>query len=307
MKVLVLSATGCMGSGLVDALKDDPNHQLYAFTRNPDSDSAKPLKDAGITVFKGDFGDKESLEKAFAAGVDAVFFTIFPDLAGGDADIEQAQNIVDAAKRHGVRQLIYGSVARSGTQEKFDKTFNKLEDSSFLKVYWKKKWVIDDLVKNSGIAWTIFKPPHFIQNVVWPHYTAMMFPDLATTHVFKEALDPDLGQWWVDGSDTGRFAAEAIKNPEKYRNKDITFGTELLSTREIVEKLRVASGKDVKLYEWPAEEYEASKLHFFHSTRHFLTEVGYDPEGGKPEEYSEFKLTPISEWLEKNKAGTWLA
>ncbi|KAK6521872.1 hypothetical protein TWF506_002075 [Arthrobotrys conoides] len=308
MKVLVLSATGCMGSGFVEALKDDPNHQISAFTRDPDSDAAKAIKDAGITIFKGDFSDKESLEKAFSSGFDAVFFTIFPDLTGGDKDIEQAENIINAVKSHGVKQVLYGSVARTGTQESFDRAYANLPENSFLRVYWPKKWKIEELIRSSGADWTIIKPPTFIQNLVFPKYVAMMFPELPTTLVVKDATDPNHPRWWVDGSDTGRFAAEAVKNPEKFRNKDITIGTELLTMNEIVEKLRKATGKDVQLYKWPADEWEATKNHPMHSIQRGFSEFGYDPEGGNPTEYG-FEFTPISKWLEddKNKQGTWLA
>ncbi|KAF3079634.1 hypothetical protein TWF569_005752 [Orbilia oligospora] len=308
MKVLVLSATGCMGSGLVEALKDDPNHQISAFTRNPDSDAAKPIRDAGITIFKGDFSDKEALDKAFSSGFDAVFFTIFPDLTGGDNDIEQAENIIDAVKRYRVKQVLYGSVARTGTQESFDRAYANLPENSFLRVYWSKKWRIEELIRSSGADWTIIKPPNFIQNLVFPHYVAMMFPELPTTLTIKDATDPNHPQWWVDGSDTGRFAAEAVKNPGKFRNKDITIGTELLTMNDVVEKLRKATGKDVQLYKWPADEWEATKTHPMHSIKRGFSEFGYDPEGGNPTEYG-FEFTPISKWLEddKNKRGTWLA
>ncbi|KAF3914167.1 hypothetical protein AA313_de0210147 [Arthrobotrys entomopaga] len=307
MKVLVLSATGCMAGGLVRALKDDPTHQLYAFTRNPDSDGAKSLKDAGVTVLKGDYKDKDSLSKAFSeAKPDAVFFTIFPDFTGGDGDLEQAQNVIDAVKRHGVKQVLHGSVARVGTQENFDRVYNKLGEDSYFKKYWIKKWAIQDLVRNSGASWTIIKPPVFIQNVVWPHYVNLMTPELPEKLIYKNAMDLNARQWWADGSDVGKFAAAAIRDPEKFHNKEITFGTELLTTGDVVDKLRKVSGKDVKQYEWPAEEWEASKSQFIHSTQHVMSEMGYDPEGGNPTEYG-VELTPIDEWLENNKAGTWMA
>ncbi|EPS35138.1 hypothetical protein H072_11473 [Dactylellina haptotyla CBS 200.50] len=309
MKVLALSATGCMGSGLVKALKDDTNHQLYTFTRNLDSDSAKPLKEASTKVFEGDFGNKGSLEEAFSEGFDAVFFTIFPDLTGGSGDLDQAENIVDAAKRHGVKQLLYGSVARTGTQENFDKVLSTLEDSNFLKGYWVKKWAIEDMVRKSGLAYTIVKPPNFIQNLAWPNYVAMMYPDLPKDYIYKNAVDPDVAQWWVDGSDVGKFAAAAVRDPERFRNKEITIGTELLTDRQIVEKLRMATGKDVKLYDWPADEWEASKTHFIHGPRHKSSEMGHDPDGGNGAKEYGVQPTLISEWLEdpKNKEGTWLA
>ncbi|KAK6349430.1 hypothetical protein TWF696_005714 [Orbilia brochopaga] len=307
MKVLVLAATGCMASGLIKALKDDPEYQLFAFTRDPESDAAKSLKEAGVTIIKGDYGDKEVIEMTFSQGFDAVFFTIYPDRTGGTTDIEQAKNVVDAAVRHGVKQLLYGSSARIGTQENFDRVHAKLPKDSFWHNYWQHKWAIEDVVRCSGLAYTIIKPPIFVQNLVRDGYVERIYPDLPTKHILKDAMGPDSPAWWADGSDVGKFAAAAIRQPERFKNKEFPFGAEILTVRQIVEKLRKASGKDIKLYEWPADEWEASKTDPFLSTRHAIAETGPDPDGGKPKEFPEIELTSIDEWLENNKAGTWLA
>ncbi|KAJ6265046.1 hypothetical protein Dda_1201 [Drechslerella dactyloides] len=307
MKVLVLSATGCMATGLIRALKDDPDYQLFAFTRDPESDAARALKDAGLTILKGDYGNKDDLENAFSQGIDTVFFSIMSDRSGGTVDIEQAKNVIDAAVRHGVKQLIYGSSARIGTQENFDRVTAKLPKDSFWHTYWEHKWAIGDLVRRSGLAYTIIKPPIFVQNLVREGYVERIYPDLPTKYILKDAMEPDSPAWWADGSDVGTFAAAAIREPERYKNKEFAFGAEKLTINQVAEKLRKASGKDVKVYEWPAEEYEASKTHPFHSTRHAIADIGPDPDGGKPKEFEEVELTLIDEWLEKNKAGTWLA
>ncbi|KAF3915579.1 hypothetical protein ABW21_db0206195 [Orbilia brochopaga] len=307
MRILVLAATGCMATGLITALEDDPEHQLFAFTRDPESNAAKGLKESGVVIIKGDYSDKATIETAFAQGFDAVFFTVQADRTGGDADIEQANNIVDAAVRHNAKQLLYGSSARIGSQENFDKVHAKLPKNSFWHNYWQHKWTIEDIVRRSGLAYTIIRPPIFVQNLVREGYVERIYPDLPTKYILKDAMGPDSQAWWADGSDVGKFAAAAIRQPDRFKNKEFAFGAEMLNTRQIVEKLRKASGKDVKLYEWPADEWEASKTDPFHSTRHAIADIGPDPEGGKPKEFPDIELTSIDEWLDKNKAGTWMA
>lgn len=306
-KVLVLAATGTMGSGLIKALKDDPDHELYAFTRNTDSKAATALKADGIKVLQGDFSDPESLSKALSIGFDAVFFIIFPDLMGGDNDLVEARNIITAVQDAKVKQLIYGSVARIGTQENFDKVYAEMDESSFLKGYFIKKFKLDQLVRDSGVeSWTIIKPPTFIQNIVWDQSVAMFYPDLAASGTFYTAVDHNLKQWWVDGSDVGKFAAAAIRDPAKFHQKEITFGTEGLNAHEIVAKLSKARGKEVKLGVWTDEEWEVKKANPFYSIGPLQNAMGFDPSIGEEEKYG-VELTSIDEWLEKNKEGTWLA
>ncbi|KAK6333653.1 hypothetical protein TWF730_003837 [Orbilia blumenaviensis] len=306
MKVLILAATGKMGGGTVKALKGSP-HELYGFTRDAASAKAEALKSSGVTIFEGDFADRESLDRALAVGIDSVFFTIFPDLAGGDSDLKQTKNIIAAVKAAGVKQLIYGSLIYPGTEEGFRSVHDSLEPTSWIKLYFNRKLELDQLVRDSGVQyWTIIRPPTFIQNHVLPESIAFIYPDLASKYQFKSTWDHNLPQWYADGSEAGKFAAAAVNDPERLHTKEIKFASEALTAQQIVDKLAKASGKPVTLYQWPEEELkEALATNPFHNTTHVISKMGFDSEIGNAEKYG-VELTPISEWLETNKKGTWL-
>ncbi|KAK6356897.1 hypothetical protein TWF718_001237 [Orbilia javanica] len=307
MKVLILGATGRMGGGMAKALKDSP-HQLYALSRDPTSAKAEALKSNGVTVLKGDFDDRESLNQALSVGIDSVFFTTVPDLQGGDSDLRQTKNIIAAAQSAGVKQLIYGSLAYPGTQEGFKAIYDSLEPTNWVKLYFHRKLELDQLVRDSGVQyWTIIRPPSFIQNHVFPEAVAFIHPDLPTKHQFKTTFDHSIPQWYVDGSEAGKFAAAAVNDPDRLHTKEVKFGAEALTAQEVVEKLTQASGVPITLYQWPEEELkEALMTNPYHITCEIIAKMGFDPEIGNAEKYG-VELTPISEWLENNKAGTWLS
>jgi uncharacterized protein YbjT (DUF2867 family) len=77
--IAVLGATGAQGGGLVRAILNDPNNEfaVRAITRNPDSDKAKALREAGAEVVAADLDDQQSLERAFKGAYGAFCVTNF--------------------------------------------------------------------------------------------------------------------------------------------------------------------------------------------------------------------------------------
>ncbi|MFL5569947.1 MAG: NmrA family NAD(P)-binding protein, partial [Gemmatimonadaceae bacterium] len=77
--IAVIGATGAQGGGLVRAILNDKTGQFAAraITRNPNSDKAKALAEAGAEVVAADTDDVKSLKKAFADAYGAFCMTNF--------------------------------------------------------------------------------------------------------------------------------------------------------------------------------------------------------------------------------------
>jgi nucleoside-diphosphate-sugar epimerase len=63
--ITVFGATGSQGGGLANAILNDDNSKfsVRAVTRDPSSDKAKALSEAGAEVVKGDVDDYDSIKK----------------------------------------------------------------------------------------------------------------------------------------------------------------------------------------------------------------------------------------------------
>jgi uncharacterized protein YbjT (DUF2867 family) len=143
--ILVIGGTGFVGSHLVRRMRGN-GLSVRVVARNPDK--AHALADQGVEVVPGDISDKASLEKA-AAGSERIIHLVgiiqeAPGVTFKNVHVEGTRNLVEAARKAGVRQFFYQSAvgARPGAKSEYHKT----------------KWQAEELVRASGIPYTILRP-----------------------------------------------------------------------------------------------------------------------------------------------------
>lgn len=107
--ILVTGATGAEGGSVAGALLASGKYMVRILTRNPRSESARALENAGAQVAKGDLDDVLSLARAMkdCYGV----FGVTNSREPYDREFQQGKNLADAAKNAGVRHLILQSRA----------------------------------------------------------------------------------------------------------------------------------------------------------------------------------------------------
>ena len=107
LRCLVTGATGYIGGRLVPRLLD-AGFEVRALARTPDKLNDVPWR-TRIEVARGDLGDPASLESAFA-DVDIVYYLVHSMGFEKDFAAEErraAQNVAAAARRAGVRRIVY--------------------------------------------------------------------------------------------------------------------------------------------------------------------------------------------------------
>ena len=107
IKCLVTGATGYIGGRLAPRLLDR-GVAVRAMARNPDKLEGVDWRDR-VEVVRGDLGEPDSLTAAFD-GVDVVYYLVHSMGTSKDfvaAERESAHNVVEAAKKAGVRRLVY--------------------------------------------------------------------------------------------------------------------------------------------------------------------------------------------------------
>lgn len=107
VRCLVTGATGYIGGRLVPRLLDE-GHRVRALARNPDKLAQVPWRQQA-EVARGDLGDVDSLIAAFD-GIDVVYYLVHSMGTSTDFAAEEtraARNVVTAARRAGVRRVVY--------------------------------------------------------------------------------------------------------------------------------------------------------------------------------------------------------
>lgn len=141
MKILMTGATGHLGGAVIDQLlKKMDASDIFALTRDPESDSATKLKAKRVSCKKGNYDDTDLLEKALQ-GLDTVLLIS----AGNQGDrMQQHKNVVDSAKKAGVENIAY--------------TSRSLKDrDTLVNDLMKEHFLTEDYIEKSGLNYTIFR------------------------------------------------------------------------------------------------------------------------------------------------------
>lgn len=181
MKVLVLGATGSVGSAVVQNLLKS-GASIAALTRS--ADKAKNLP-AGVEARIGDLNDPYKLGDAFK-GVEAVFLLN----AVSSTETQEGLFALEWAKRRGVKKLVHLSVQNAELAPHLP--------------HFGSKVAIEMAIEQSGIDFTILQPNNFYQNDYW-------VKDAMLQHgVYPQPLG-SAGTDRVDIRDIADAAAKAIE------------------------------------------------------------------------------------------------
>ncbi len=211
-KILVTGATGNIGGEIVRLLKEK-NADFVAATSSRSID--------GVDSVALNFADTQSLEAAMQG-----ISTLFMVLANHPDMITWGKNVIDTAKKCGVKHIVRSS--------------GSLADGNSSIVVRKVLAETDQYLKESGIDYTITAPDFFMQNFINFHGD-----DYKNGALYLPAGDGKVA--WVDVRYIAAVNVDVLLNPEKYRNQTLTItGPKALSYAEAVALLNDALSKDAK-------------------------------------------------------------
>jgi len=221
LKVLVTGATGNTGSLLVPQLLQ-ADVDVRVFVR--DEAKAKQYKDSGAEVVVGDL-DKPGTILPAVKDVDKIYLLTW----NGETQLQQAKNVIEAAKQSGNPHIIRHSMWGS-------------ENSRIIK----QGYQIDEMIKSSGLPWTILKPTFYMQNT-------MMAAQTVTSNgvIYWDMKDGKLGT--IDVRDIADSAFAVIIGEGHEGKSYILTGPEAVSFNDIAETFSRVLDKDVKYVNVPGE------------------------------------------------------
>jgi len=184
-KILVTGATGNIGRNIVEILKEKEVTFVAAASREIE----------GVETVSLNFADPVSLEKAMD-GVATLFMVLpnHPDM------VQWGKNIIDAAKKTGVRHIVRssGSLAELGSPLLIRDLLAKTDA---------------DLMA-SGIDYTITSPSFFMQNFI-----NFFAADYKNGAIYQPAGNGNVS--WTDVKDVAAVNAEILLNPGNFKGQNL--------------------------------------------------------------------------------------
>ncbi|WP_330334299.1 NAD(P)H-binding protein [Streptomyces sp. NBC_00536] len=208
--ILVTGATGNIGSALLKELHASGAGPLRGLTR----DAARAGFPAGVEAVEGDFADAVSMKHALE-GVRSLFLV---SRLGSDADI------LEAAGRAGVEHVVLVSSITVQTHPHLGPAAENL--------------AVEELLKASGMAWTILRPTQFASNT-------LMWAASVRGHGTVHAPYPETALPTIHPADIASVARVALTEPGHRGRTYALTGPEPVTARQQVEAIAVAVGREV--------------------------------------------------------------
>jgi uncharacterized protein YbjT (DUF2867 family) len=224
--IVLTGATGTVGSFVAEQL-DEGGHKYRVLARNPD----KAKKQPNVEVVKCTYDDKAALDAAMK-GASKVFLLTnsVPE------SVQWNKNVIDAAKKNGVKHVVRLSVQGSDLS------------SPVVIARWHAE--CDAYLKANAAAWTLLQPTYFMTNFLGSAHS------IKTDGAFYGAgKNGKIAT--IDPRDIAGAAVKALTT-DGHAGKAYTLtGKEAWSQADIAEKLSKFTGKAVKYVDLTPEQFKA--------------------------------------------------
>src|SRR5437899_2050565 len=166
--IAVVGATGAQGGGLARAILSDPDgFAVRALTRDPASDKAKELAEAGAEVVQADIDDEASVTRAFEGAYGAYCVTNFWEHFSAEREMAQAANMARAAKDAGIEHAIWSTFEDTRKWVPLDDDRMPTLQGRYKVAHFDGKAEADRFFTDSGVPTTFLLTSFYWENFIY--------------------------------------------------------------------------------------------------------------------------------------------
>jgi len=229
LSVVVAGATGSQGGAVVKSLLER-GHKVRAVTRNTESEKARALASAGVTLVRASLEDTGALTKALE-GATSFFAMTTPFEGGTQAEIRQGISAAEAAKAAGVHFVFtsVGSANRDTGVPHFD-----------------SKYEVEQHIARIGVRATILAPVYFMENLSY-------LREQLAKGLYATPLPPDRKLAQVAVADIGAVAVGVLEEPGRFAGRRFDLASDELTGDEVAAVLSRVSGRPFTYFQVPLD------------------------------------------------------
>jgi len=238
VKVAITGGTGFVGSHLARALLAD-GHEVVLVSRGVDRRDESIRHAAGARFVAAASDDEDALARAFDGCAAVAHCAGINRQIGRQTyarvHVAGTEAVVAAARRAGVRKLVYMSFLRARP--------------NCGSAYHESKWAAEEIVRASGLDYTVFKASvlygrgdHLLEHLTRGFFTFPIFPLVGLR---PRTMRPTLIH------DLVRVMRAALVDPRLSRQTVAVVGPEELPIRDAVERVAAAVGRRPRVFRLP--------------------------------------------------------
>jgi uncharacterized protein YbjT (DUF2867 family) len=254
--IAVVGATGAQGGGLARALLADESgtFAVRALTRNVAGPKAQALAQRGADVAAADLDDPASLDRAFDGAHGVFGVTNFWEHLSPERELAQAHAIAQAAKRTGVRHVIWSTLEDTRAKVPLDDARMPTLLGRYKVPHFDAKGEADHLFADAGVPTTYLLTSFYWDNLIHFGMGPRRGPDgtLAFVLPMRDRKLPGIA---VD--DIGACAAAIFRKGSATIGQRIGIAGEHLSGAEMAAGLARAFGEPVRHVDMNWDDYRA--------------------------------------------------
>ncbi len=254
--IAVVGATGAQGGGMVRAILADRNgaFAVRAITRNPGSDKARQLRNAGAEVVQGDTDDQDSIERAFEGAYGVFALTNFWEHFSPERELSQARNMAQAAKNTGIHHVVWSTLEDTRKWVPLADERMPTLMGQYKVPHFDAKGEADAIFRNLGVPTTFLLTAFYWDNLIYFGAGPQRGPEGVLAITFPMD-DKPLSSIAVE--DIGKCAYGIFKRGRELIGQTVGIAGEHLTGAEMARALTEALGQEVRYNNVPPEVYRS--------------------------------------------------
>jgi uncharacterized protein YbjT (DUF2867 family) len=204
-RILVTGGTGAQGGSVARTLLAENNFTVRILTRNPQSEKALALQQAGAEVAAGDMDSMQSLLAAMEGCYGVYGVTNFWEHFGGE--YQQGVNLIDAVKQSGIEHFVLHTLPG----------YSKLSSGKYPTPHCDIKAALQEYTISMGINASFVQIPFYYEN-----FFSFFPPQPVDENTFAFGFPQgDTKLAMVSIEDLGSVVAAIFNNPTEYKGRVI--------------------------------------------------------------------------------------